>query len=71
MKKRSLVSITDFTKQEQLRILDIAEEFEKIRLAAIPASLVLESIDVPAKKTAITVEDVVLAWVPSTPAALQ
>ena len=50
---------------------EVAEEFEKIRLAAIPASLVLESIDVPAKKTAITVEDVVLAWVPSTPAALQ
>nr|NQU91468.1 aspartate carbamoyltransferase [Bacteroidota bacterium] len=28
MKKRSLVSISDFTKDEQIRILDIAEEFE-------------------------------------------
>ncbi len=29
MKKRSLVSITDYTKDEYLRILDLAEEFEK------------------------------------------
>lgn len=29
MKNRSLVSINDFTKEQQLRILDIAEEFEK------------------------------------------
>lgn len=29
MKNRSLVSITDYTREEQLRILDLAEEFEK------------------------------------------
>ncbi len=29
MKNRSLVSINDFTKEQQLRILDIAEEFEQ------------------------------------------
>ncbi len=29
MKKRSLVSINDYTKEEQLRILDLAEEFEQ------------------------------------------
>jgi aspartate carbamoyltransferase catalytic subunit len=29
MKNRSLVSINDFTREEHIRILDIAEEFEK------------------------------------------
>lgn len=29
MKNKSLVSINDFTKEQQLRILDISEEFEK------------------------------------------
>ncbi|MBT3800783.1 MAG: aspartate carbamoyltransferase, partial [Bacteroidetes bacterium] len=29
MKNRSLVSINDYSKEEQLRILDVAKEFEK------------------------------------------
>jgi|AntAceMinimDraft_17_1070374.scaffolds.fasta_scaffold03202_9 aspartate carbamoyltransferase catalytic subunit len=29
MKNKSLISINDFTKQEQIKILDVAEEFEK------------------------------------------
>ena len=29
LKGRNLISITDFTKEEYIRILDIAEEFEK------------------------------------------
>ncbi len=29
MKNKSLVSINDFTREEHIRILDLAEEFEK------------------------------------------
>lgn len=44
---------------------EVAEELERIRLASAPERLVLEEIDIPAKKTDITVDDVVLAWVPA------
>jgi hypothetical protein len=46
----------------------IAEEVERVRLESDPARIELEAIDVPAKKTDIAVDDVVLAWVPE-PAA--
>jgi hypothetical protein len=42
----------------------IAEEVERVRLESDPARIELEAIDVPARKTDIAVEDVVLAWVP-------
>ena len=39
-------------------------ELERIRIDADPARVVLETIDVPARKTDISVDDVVLAWIP-------
>mgnify|MGYP003342864839 CR=1 FL=1 len=45
----------------------IEEELEKIRLDSAPERIVLEEIEVPAKKTDIAVDDVVLAWVPDEP----
>ena len=48
---------------------EVAEALEKIRLDTHPDRIQLEEIEVPAKKTDLAVEDVVLAWVPSvTPA---
>ncbi|MCE9632433.1 MAG: DUF87 domain-containing protein [Planctomycetia bacterium] len=44
---------------------EIEEELDRIRLESGPESLALESIDVPAKKTDIAVDEVVLAWVPA------
>ena len=52
MKNKSLVSISDFTKEEQLRILDLAESFEKqprqkILDGYVVATLFFEENDVP------------------------
>ena len=44
---------------------EVAEELERIRLDMLPERLALEEIEIPAKKTDIAVEDVVLAWVPT------
>ena len=44
---------------------EIAEELERIRLEASPDGIDVERIDVPARKTGTSVEEVVLAWVPS------
>ena len=54
------------TLEEKRRELEerIDEELERIRLESGPDQLVLEPVDIPAKKTEISVEDVVLAWVP-------
>ncbi|MFM9025928.1 MAG: ATP-binding protein, partial [Planctomycetaceae bacterium] len=45
----------------------IEEELERIRLETAPERIALETIDVPAKKADIAVDDVVLAWVPDEP----
>ncbi|MFM9057767.1 MAG: helicase HerA domain-containing protein [Planctomycetaceae bacterium] len=45
----------------------IETELEKIRLDSAPERIVLEEIEIPAKKTDISVDDVVLAWVPDEP----
>jgi hypothetical protein len=45
----------------------IEEELERIRLESAPERIELEQVEVPAKKTDIVVEDVVLAWVPEQP----
>jgi hypothetical protein len=45
----------------------IEEELERIRLETAPERIALETIDVPAKKSDIAVDDVVLAWVPDEP----
>ena len=53
--------------EEKLAALEgeIGDEFERIRLEANPDRLVLESIEIAPKKSDVSVEDVVLAWVPA------
>ena len=53
--------------EEKLATLEgeVGADLEKVRLEANPDRLVLESIEIAAKKTEITVDDVVLAWVPA------
>jgi hypothetical protein len=52
--------------EEKRRELEqrIEEEIERIRLESQPERMPLESLAVPARKTGLVVEDVVLAWVP-------
>ena len=53
---------------EEKRLLleeEIEEELERIRLDTSPERIRLDPIEIPAKKTDIAVEDVVLAWVPT------
>jgi hypothetical protein len=44
---------------------EIAEALDRIRMETTPDGIDLEKIDVPARKTGTSVEEVVLAWVPS------
>jgi hypothetical protein len=44
---------------------EIDRDLEAIRLAWSPEALAIEPIEIPARKTDTTVEDVVLAWVPT------
>jgi hypothetical protein len=57
------------TLEEKRRLLEeeIEAELERIRLEAQPERVVLEPLEIPALKTGITVDDVVLAWVPAEP----
>jgi hypothetical protein len=48
---------------------EVAAELERIRLESGPERLRLEQIEIPARKTDIAVDDVVLAWVPQEPLA--
>ena len=52
--------------EEKRRLLEdeLDAELERIRLQFAPERMVLERVEVPARKTGTTVEDVVLAWVP-------
>lgn len=54
------------TLEERLRQLEeeVELELDRIRLEADPDALALESIEVPARKTDLAVEEVVLAWMP-------
>jgi hypothetical protein len=55
---------------EEKRLLleeEIEQELERIRLEAAPERIALEAIDIPARKTDIAVEDVVLAWMADQP----
>ena len=45
----------------------IEAELERIRLDTTPERIALEELEIPAKKTDISVDDVVLAWVPDEP----
>ena len=49
---------------------EIAAELERIRLESSPERLQLEEMEIPARKTDIAVDDVVLAWVPQEPAPM-
>ncbi len=54
--------------EEKLAALEaeINDDLERVRLEANPERLVLEPIEVAPRKTDVSVEDVVLAWVPAT-----
>ncbi|MFM7136983.1 MAG: hypothetical protein ACKO1M_07930, partial [Planctomycetota bacterium] len=54
------------TLEEKRRLLEdeLDTELERIRLEFAPERMALERVEVPARKTGTTVEDVVLAWVP-------
>jgi hypothetical protein len=43
---------------------ELEQELERIRLDSAPERITLERLEIPARKTGTTVEDVVLAWVP-------
>ena len=47
---------------------EVAGELERIRLESSPERIQLEPLEIPARKTDIAVDDVVLAWVPHEPA---
>ena len=59
--EESLASLED--KRRQLED-EIEIELERIRLESAPERIALERIEIPARKTGTTVEEVVLAWVP-------
>ena len=48
---------------------EVAAELERIRLETSPERIRLEEMEIPARKTDISVDDVVLAWVPQEPLA--
>ena len=58
------------TLEERRRTIedDVAAELERIRLETSPERIRLEEMEIPARKTDIAVDDVVLAWVPQEPA---
>jgi len=53
--------------EERKKMLDdeVAWELEQVRLQTNPDKIPLEQIEIAAKKTDVSVEDVVLAWVPA------
>jgi len=53
--------------EERKKLLDdeVAWELEQVRLQTNPDKIPLEQIEIAAKKTDVSVEDVVLAWVPA------
>jgi hypothetical protein len=57
------------TLEERRQILEdeVAADLERIRLESSPERIQLEEMEIPARKTDIAVDDVVLAWVPQEP----
>ncbi len=57
------------TLEERRQVLEdeVAAELERIRLESSPERIQLEEMEIPARKTDIAVDDVVLAWVPQEP----
>ena len=61
MKNKSLVSITDFSKEEQLKILDLAEEFEKQPCQNLLQNYVIASLFFePSTRTRLSFETAIL-----------
>jgi len=60
--EESLATLEDRRRQLEDEVND---ELERIRIETAPEQLVLEEIEIPARKTDIAVDDVVLAWVPA------
>ena len=58
-------SMATLEERRQQLETEVADALEKIRLDTHPDRIALEEIEIPAKKTDLTVEDVVLAWVPA------
>jgi hypothetical protein len=58
-------SLSSLEEKRQILETEIADELERIRLECHPERLVLEPLEIPAKKTDVSVEEVVLAWVPA------
>ncbi|MEI6240017.1 MAG: DUF87 domain-containing protein [Planctomycetia bacterium] len=58
-------SLSTLEERRQTLEDEVAEELERIRVDADPDRIALEAIEIPARKTDIAVEDVVLAWVPT------
>jgi len=62
-------SLTTLEERRQTIEDEVAAELERIRLESVPERLQLEQLEIPARKTDIAVDDVVLAWVPQEPLA--
>ena len=61
-------SLTTLEERRQILEDEVAADLERIRLESGPERLQLEEMEIPARKTDIAVDDVVLAWVPQEPA---
>ena len=58
-------SLSTLEERKQALEEEVAEAIEQVRLDTAPERIVLEEIEIPARKTDIAVDDVVLAWVPA------
>ena len=58
-------SLSSLEGRKKLLDDEVAWELEQIRLQTNPDKIPLEQIEIAAKKTDVSVEDVVLAWVPA------
>ena len=62
-------SLTALEEKRAALEAEIEDDLERIRLESAPERIMLETMDIPARKTDIAVDDVVLAWVPREEAA--
>jgi hypothetical protein len=58
-------SLTTLEERRQALEEEVDAELERIRVDADPSRIKLEPIEIPAKKTDISVDDIVLAWIPT------
>jgi hypothetical protein len=60
-------SLTSLEEKRRLLEEEVEAELEQIRLESQPERIALEPLEIPALKSGVTVDDVVLAWVPAEP----